>query len=338
MTRRVPAIATQRRAKERWVEEITSRAIAWWTPERTRGLFGDKELLFPPAESAPLLRALGLLNGDTSMSPSSVKKYMQISHMVALLEPVFEDLGRAYPVVRVLDAGCGSSHLTMLLAWCFRHRWRHAAQIVGVDRNAAIVARCRERAEMTLLDEMLRFEECSIHGLDLQATWSRWSGGAPSDAPLNALIALHACDTATDDAIALGIELGADLIAAAPCCQVELSRKWSDLAQSGEANPFSPVWSSPHLCRESAATLTDAMRTVLLRGCGYEVTPMEFVPSPHTPKNTLIRAVRRGEPDREHFARYKALRDLLGGCNIRLAELLSGEHGRSLAVKGSMPE
>ena len=80
---------------------------------------------------------------------------------------------------------------------------------------------------------------------------------------MHGVIALHACDTATCDAIALGVALGAELIAVAPCCQAELARAWSALDERGEAGAFAPIWGAPHLRRETAAHVTDAMRTLL---------------------------------------------------------------------------
>jgi SAM-dependent methyltransferase len=306
--------------RERWAREITERAAAFWTPARTRGLLGDKVLLLPPVEAAPLLRGLGLLQADGSMLPSAVRKYMQVSHMVALLECAFLDLVRAHPVVRVLDAGCGSSYLTLLLAWCFEHRWRHPAQLVGVDRNADVIEKCRRIADMALLDSV-RFEVGDLSQSEPAAAFARSFG--PEGGTVAALLALHACDTATDHAIAMGVEAGADLIAVAPCCQAELARKWAAAAEAGTDSALAPVMASPHLRREAAATLTNAMRMLLLRAAGYDVTAAEFVPMSHTPKNTLLRA-QRGSADREEARRQvEAMRGALGGCGIRLEELLA---------------
>jgi len=311
-------------ARERWAAELTARAKAHWTPERRRGLLGDLHLLLPPVEAAPLLRALGLIRADASMPPAAVRKYMQISHMALLLEPTLRELAAARPCVRVLDAGCGSSYLTLLLAWCFRHRWHRPARILGVDRDEQVVRRCRRSAAQAGLDDVLRFEVAALDGLHPAAVWTRAFGETPADGPLvDVLVALHACDTATDDALALGVGLGAELIAAAPCCQAELARAWAELARTGASGPFQPLWHSPHLRREAAATMTDALRALLLSGCGYEVTVVEFVASSHTPKNTLLRAVRTGTADPRARARYAALRDALGGADIRLGRILS---------------
>lgn len=317
-------------ARTRWREEIRQRAQAHWTPEVYRGLFGEKHLILPPVEAAVLLRTLGLLNSDASMSPESVRKYRQINHMVALLEPLFLSLCQRHETVRVLDAGCGSSFLTMLLAWCFRHRWSQDAEILGVDRNVKIIERCRERAEMAELKSLLAYEASALDELDLDASWSRRFPASDGHREVHAVVALHACDTATDDALALGMRVGAELIAAAPCCQAELAQAWTQLAEEGRCGAFAPIWASPHLRREVGATMTDTLRTLLLRGCGYEVTAMQFVPTAHTPKHTLLRAVRRTEVGEGSFEPYLELRQAIGGVDIHLASLLPDEDRRRL--------
>ena len=141
---------------------------------------------------------------------------------------------------------------------------------------------------------------------------------APRTRRLHGVFALHACDTATCDAIALGVARAAELIAVAPCCQAELARGWTALAERGDAGAFAPIWSAPHLRREISAHVTDAMRTLLLRAAGYAVTPMEFIAAEHTKKNTLIRAIRRGAPTRERRAR-RVRRAGRGDRRLRLA-------------------
>ena len=101
------------------------------------------------------------------------------------------------------------------------------------------------------------------------------------------------------------------------------ARGWSALAEAGAGGPFAPVWRVPHLRRETAAHVTDAMRALLVRAAGYEVSPMEFVPVEHTVKNTLLVALRRGAPDPAAAAEYAALVAATGGVGLALAERLS---------------
>jgi SAM-dependent methyltransferase len=308
--------------RDRWATGLAARARAYWTPARTAELARGKHLLLPPADAAPLLRALGLLHDDASLPPSQVRKYFQINHMVALLGPGLRELRARHPTVRLLDAGCGRSYLTLLVAWCAKHVWAHPLEVLGVDRNPAVIEEVRRRTALAQLDDVVRFEAGALDTLDVRAAWARAFGGAGASA-VHGVIALHACDTATCDALALGVTLDAELIAVAPCCQAELARAWSVLDERGEGGAFAPIWGAPHLRRETAAHITDAMRTLLVRAAGYEVLAMEFVPSEHTAKNTLIRAIKRPSGDAGARADYEALRVATGGAGIALAGRLA---------------
>jgi hypothetical protein len=186
--------------------------------------------------------------------------------------------------------------------------------VLGVDRDAAVIAECRRRTAIAELDDVVRFEAVPL--ADVVAEH------------VHGVFALHACDTATCDAIAIGVARAAELIAVAPCCQAELARGWTALADRGEAGPFAPVWGAPHLRREIAAHVTDTMRVLLLRAAGYAVTPMEFIAAEHTKKNTLIRAIREADtnaaytPAAAAASAYAALVTATGGCGLRLADRL----------------
>ncbi len=297
--------------RARWESELLARAKAHWTPERTAALAGGKALRILPADAPHLLRALGLLDADATLPPARVRKFLQINHMVGVLAPALAELCAAHEVVRVVDAGCGRSYLTLLLAWHARATG-HRVEVLGVDRNAKLIDEARRRTELAGLAEVVRYEATALEAIDLAA------------APPHALFALHACDTATCDALALGVRAGAELIAVAPCCQAELARAWAALDAAGARGGFAPVWSAPHLRRELAAHVTDAMRVQLLRAAGYAVTAMEFIAPEHTAKNTLIRAHRRGGVDAAARAAYDALCAATGGAGLALAARISG--------------
>lgn len=142
---------------------------------------------------------------------------------------------------------------------------------------------------------------------------------------LHAVLALHACDTATDDALALGVRQKADLLAVAPCCQAELASLFKTQVEQRVASPLSVILHSPNLRRDAAATFTDALRLALVRAMGYEATATEFVPSTHTPKNRLILAERRGRYNREAWRDYLALRQSLGNPALAFERNLTEE-------------
>jgi SAM-dependent methyltransferase len=246
--------------RDRWASELAARARAYWTPTRTAELARGKQLLLPPAEAAPLLRALGLLRDDASMPPPQVRKYFQINHMVALLGPGLRELRGRHPAIRLLDAGCGRSYLTLLVAWCAKHVWGHPLEVLGVDRNPAVIEEVRRRSALAQLDDVVRFEAGALDALDVRAAWARafGDGGAFGDGDafgdggggaVHGVIALHACDTASCDALALGVALDAELIAVAPCCQAELARAWAVLDERGEAGAFAPIWGAWKIAR-----------------------------------------------------------------------------------------
>lgn len=305
--------------REAWARAFEDKAAAYWTPERLHELIRDKSLAVTPANAPVLLRALGLLHRDASMPAAEVRKFRQINHLVAQLGPAMAELRERSTCVTLLDAGCGRSYLTMLLAFCFERVWNHPARILGVDRMEHVVDASRARAMAAALPSSgpvaLRFEAADLAHLDLASVWSR-AFGEPIDS-LDGLVSLHACDTATDAAIAVGLRLDAQWIAVAPCCQAELAAKWAHkkVGMAGVAD-------SPHLRRALGAHVTDAMRRLLLRSAGYDAEAIEFVSGTHTPKNTLIRGQRRRTHSARAWADYRSLKETTGGQGIVLEELL----------------
>lgn len=294
-----------------WQDAFGELAQAYWTPERLAEVTGGKRLLVTPDRAALLLRALGLLHRDASMPPRQVRKFLQLNHMLRVLAPSLREMMARHERLNIVDAGCGRSYLTLSLAWCFENVWNHPAQIVGVDRNAALIEECQRRTALTGLEHVMRFVASDLASFEL-----------PQGEPLHVLISLHACDTATDDALGLGIARKAELIAVAPCCQNELARGWEALDSAEVPGAFSPIWQSPPLRQACAATMTDTFRTLLLGAAGYEARALEFVASSHTPKNTLIRAIRQSDANPSALAEYLALREATGGVGIKLEGLI----------------
>jgi SAM-dependent methyltransferase len=299
-----------------WARAFAETARAWWTDERTEKLAAGRRLLLPPAECAPLLRALGLLHRDASMPADRLRKYWQVCHAVRILEPMVRHAAGGDRRVRVLDAGCGRSYLSLVLAHC-AIAWDLRLEVLGIDRQQALITAVERRTELAGLDDRFRAIACPLDGLDVRRAWQE-AFGEPLER-IDGVLALHACDTATCDAIVLGVGLQARWLALAPCCQAELARGWTELGRAEHSGPFAPIHRAPHLCRQTASHVTDTLRTLLLRACGYEVTPMEFVPAEHTPKNTLLRATWTGIPDRSALEQHSALVQATGGVSLQLA-------------------
>lgn len=300
-------------------QTFAEKVQAHWTPEQTAKLMGDKKYLITPLEAADLLRVMGLMNADASISADSVRKFQQVNHMLNLLLPQLEEMRDRHACSVILDACCGTSFIALMLAWLFHTKWQKPCRIIGIDRNPAVINKSRERAAQLGYDSFCRFVDRDVDVAAWDEAQKKLFPDAEASRP-HLLAALHACDTATDYALALGVKVGADFMAVAPCCQAELARLWSEFKQP--AHPLNPVFQSPNLRRDLAAGFTDTLRMLLVRAHGYEVTATEFVPATHTPKNRLLTCIRRGKFHRDSQTQYTALKDALGGAAITLETLL----------------
>ena len=212
--------------------------------------------------------------------------------------------------LEIVDMGCGKGYLTFALHDYFNLVAGRPARVLGVESRPALVELCQRTATATGRDR-LHFIAGHIGEVTL--------------GPLDVLIALHACDTATDDAIARGIAAGAGLIVVSPCCQKELR------PQLRAAPVLAPALRHGILAERHAEFATDALRALLLEWAGYDTKVFEFISTEHTAKNLMIAARKRIQPDsadrREQHA--QAVRDLAGFYGIR-TQALARQLGFSL--------
>ncbi len=290
-----------------WLTAFNERAEDYWDEKRLHDLLQGKQLTVTPANAAPLLRVLGLLHRDASMPDKERRKFFQLNHMIRALRPAFEELEGP---ITIVDAGCGRAYLTLALSWWLQTSGRQA-RVVGIERRADLVEESQRRAADLGL-ENAQFLEGDLHA----------PPESLADLDVSAVLGLHACDTATDAAIRIGLHHNAQLIAVAPCCHAELAAGWKALEDSGEQGAWAPIWGAPHLRRETAASITDTYRMLLMRAAGYDVAAVEFVASNHTPKNTLIRGMKRHDVQPEFAHQYEELRESTGGVGIRLEHAL----------------
>ena len=255
-------------------------------------VMGGKQRPLRPDTSAELLRAIGIMNADGSISATHARKYKQVNHLAELCRPTWERLVAARPrseaqPIRALDLACGNAYLSFVLAEILR-REGVALRLHGVDDRDDLITRSRERTS-TLGMHNLSFTRASIAEAEADAT-------AALAGPPDLVVALHACDTATDEALALAIRLGVAAILSVPCCQHELAAQLAhppagDTPRIGP--PVAALLEHGLLRGAYADLLTAALRVELLAACGYEVAVVEFVGSEHTAKNVLLRAHRR---------------------------------------------
>jgi hypothetical protein len=232
--------------------------------------------------SQPWLHALGVTTATGSVREGMADKHRQIHKFVEILSHLATTA--ALPTHRPLeiaDMGCGKGYLTFATHDYFNLIAARPANIHGVEFRPELVQQCNAVAEATGRS-MLRFSPGTIQ-----------SAIFPT---LDGLIALHACDTATDDALAKGVQAGAALIVVAPCCQKELRR------QLTAAPVLAPALRHGIFQERQAEFATDALRALLLEWAGYETKVFEFISTEHTAKNTMIAATKHNRPARTEEA------------------------------------
>lgn len=269
----------------------------------------DREKAYLVDAAAPWLRALGVTNADGHVREGMAAKFRQINKFVEILQHSLAGLPpRADRALTLVDMGCGKGYLTFAACdWLRRAGWQ-PLEVRGLEARADLVALCN-RVALAEHGDGLRFERGTIASATLER--------------VDVLVALHACDTATDDAIAKGIQAGASLILAAPCCHKELRPQL-------RAPPVLSGALKHGILRERQAELvTDALRAGLLEWAGYQTKVFEFISTEHTAKNLMIAAVKR-EPLRHRedlAAKVRGLADFYGIHSQRLARQLGFDLG-----------
>jgi SAM-dependent methyltransferase len=230
---------------------------------------------------------------------ASSDKQRQVQHYVELLRPL--PLWSGTGPLRIVDAGCGKAYMSLAL-YLYAQRRGREVELVGVDSNPEVVERVRAIAA-ELGYEGARFEAATI----LEYARAR-------EEPVDLLVSLHACDTATDEAIAAGVELDARAIVLAPCCQHECLVQINHAIANRGPGVWRPVVEHGILRARLADLVTDSLRASALEVLGYRAEAIEFVAAEHTTKNLMIRAVKH--PDRRRSERalheYRELADTWG--------------------------
>jgi hypothetical protein len=270
-------------------------------------LFHNREKQRVLSLERPFLRALGVTDDRGRLIPSMSRKWKQINRFIEVFSVAWNTSGLAQRTgtLRLIDFGSGKGYLTFALHDHLQRTLGRAVETTGVERRADLVKTCSEAAE-ALRIEGLAFRQGDIDGYGAQA------GG------MDVMIALHACDTATDDAIYQGVRAGASIIMCAPCCHKQLR------PQLLSPHPLRPILQHGiHLAQE-AEMLTDGLRALLLEACGYEAQVFEFISLEHTGKNKMILAAKRAlpKPVEPVLAQIREIKSFYGIRDQRLEALL----------------
>jgi hypothetical protein len=262
----------------------------------------SKAYLIPENVSCRFLAEIGVMTPAGKVRASKYAKFRQINRFLELVSDVIEHLPPTGEL-KIVDFGCGKSYLTFALHHLLTHILKRQVNIRGFDRNSDVVSTCARLSE-----------KLNCRGLEFRVGEI---AAQTIEGPVDLAVSLHACDTATDDALAKAVGSQATVILTVPCCQHELARhiKSPDLA---------PIQQHGILHEQFASLATDALRAQALEACGYKTQVLEFIDLEHTAKNLLIRAVRRQDDEhRQHAAEaYKEFKAFLGLADISSDRIL----------------
>lgn len=249
-----------------------------------------KNLLLPANHPDAFLQAIGIMDESGRVLPSMQAKFTQVNEFLKLLEHTGELHRFDHTPVQILDCGCGSAYLAFA-AYHYLNDVRHIpARLVGIDINETLIQKDNQQSHQLGFSGAC-FQQSAI--IDYVP-----------ETPPEIVLALHACDTATDEALVQGITSQSRLILCAPCCHRHLHE------QLHSVKPFQPVFHDGILKKRLADILTDTFRALALRIMGYKTDVIEFIAPEHTDKNLMIRAVKHHQPgNRTYVQEYLDLKN-----------------------------
>lgn len=245
------------------------------------------ELEIRAGQSIELLKALHILTRDGKMNQDSRRKLKQVYHLYQFIEPLLLQLNELQRPFSLVDHGAGKSYLGFILYDLFFKQHDNGAVLHGIELREELVSRARQLAEQ------LGFERMHFHHVSVAEAIA--SNDLPEHVEL--VTALHACDTATDDAISFALNKRARFIVLVPCCQAEVAaqlRRVKGRALARDA--LSEIWRHPLHTREFGSHLTNVLRCLQLEAHGYQLTVTELVGWEHSMKNELIIATNKQLP------------------------------------------
>lgn len=251
-----------------------------------------------PGQSIELLKELHILTRDGKLNQDSRRKLKQVYHLYQFIEKLIKELPpNVDGSMTLADHGAGKSYLGFILYDLYFKHMPHG-HISGIETRTDLVDKSRSLAVK------LGFERMSF--INLSVADSTQSEALPSK--FDVITALHACDTATDDAIAFGLQKKARAMVLVPCCQAEIARHLNqNKVLSLARTPLAELWRHPLHTRELGSQLTNVLRCLYLEACGYQVTVTELVGWEHSMKNELILARYTGHKKRTAAERLRSI-------------------------------
>ena len=236
-----------------------------------------KQYVLKEGIPVPWLVDLGVMSRDGKVKNARYDKFRQLNRFLEFIEDILPRLPKDREV-EILDFGCGKSYLTFAMYYYLKELKHYDIKVTGLDLKADVIEKCEALARKYGY-EKLHFQQGDIASYEDTQT-------------VDMVVTLHACDTATDYALAKAVKWGASVILSVPCCQHELNRQI-------ENKVLAPVLEYGILKERFSAILTDALRAQMLQSAGYDTQILEFIDMEHTPKNLLIRAVKSDKTENE---------------------------------------
>jgi SAM-dependent methyltransferase len=252
---------------------------------------GRRDYYIKIGQADGLLREIGILSPEGKLKNDMVRKYNQIDHFVELIDDLLKSLAEKHDSITVLDCGCGKSYLSFVLNYYIKEVLKKPCRFIGLDYSNTVIEASRRMAA-----------SLGYNNMEFKVTDIR-SYHANSEPQL--VLSLHACDTATDEAIALAVNNHVGSMVMVPCCHRELLNQY-------DFKPFEQILKYGVLKARIADALTDGIRGLFLEALGYRVSVVEYVSPLETPKNLMLRAEKRGGPNRKAMEEYRKLKSLLG--------------------------
>jgi hypothetical protein len=256
-----------------------------------------------PGQSIELLKELHILTRDGKMNQDSRRKLKQVYHLFQFIEPLLKSLKEDGRDISLVDHGAGKSYLGFILYDLFFKDLADGSHIYGIETREQLVLHTRELAQRLGFARGMSFLNLSV----ADATES-----TELPATIDIVTALHACDTATDDAIRFALRKQARYIVVVPCCQAEVAAALRRNKQQALSDPLSEIWRHPLHTREFGSQVTNVLRCLQLEAHGYQVSVTELVGWEHSMKNELIIAQHKNQPQRRATERLNAMLDRIG--------------------------
>lgn len=249
-----------------------------------------------------LLKEIGILASNGKIKNDMIRKYNQIDRFVELIDDMLKEFLKDHESITVLDCGCGKSYLTFVLNYYIKDVLKKPCHFIGLDNSSTVIEASRRMAA-----------NLEYHNMEFKVT-DISSYKAQRD--IHMVISLHACNTATDQAIALAVNNNVKSIVVVPCCQQEILSQYS-------YPPFEAIIKHGLLKTRMADIITDGIRALLLEAIGFKVSVVEYISPVETPKNLMIRAVKAHQPNAAMLKEYYQLKEMLN-INPTLEKLIMG--------------